>query len=230
MEVKYPDHWDDASNDSRRIREITPPSSPFASHKQSKNCHWENSRIKNQERKNPKISQCDFVPIPLLGPAGQRCSPPLFSHNAKRGDHSRNRTKTTKLVAKKSCHKPETSNTIQTKQTISGRVSHPTANRSCQVSLPIEIIGLMVVLIPARVLTLEVACSIAAIREKWWGRAPNSQPTLRASQGSIVRSTDTYRVEDVVIVTAHTTRVLIAVVRIREPLWGAIVTTRARAK
>lgn len=83
----------------------------------------------------------------------------------------------------------------------------------------------------ARVLTLEVACSIAAIGRNGGAEHPIaivSRPCALHRIYCFVRR-DTYRVEDVVIVTAHTAEVLVAVVRIREPLWGATVTTRARA-
>jgi hypothetical protein len=69
---------------------------------------------------------------------------------------------------------------------------------------------------------LEVICSIAAIGNKGGAQPAHSQSVrLRAHEGLICFAgsvSGTYRVKDVVIVTPHTAGVLVAVVRIGEPL------------
>lgn len=67
---------------------------------------------------------------------------------------------------------------------------------------------------------LEVICSTGAIGKKGGAQPPHSQ-SVHCALDLFCRSvSDTYRVKDVVIVTPHTAGVLVAVVRIGEPLWG----------
>ena len=70
---------------------------------------------------------------------------------------------------------------------------------------------------------LEVICSIGAIGRKGGAGTPIVNQLFARSQGfNLFCSSvpDTYRVEDVVIVTLYTAGILVAVICIREPLGG----------